>query len=350
MKVSEAKNRLDLIIGKSRVDMYKPLQVAETLYNSRKGIKIDFDKIDSYKNLSCKWRDEVSIRLLGKRCTSSAQFQHNIWNSNAFPPAVMKALDAENKAKKGAVENYIYHQLNTRLATVTSIIQYIRQSSPKTFDLPELLGMFVSGRGLRRSIDKAYEIITYGLFETVVVALDAIVTVSVPEERLKLLLEFEDLAKILLGVDSKTTSFSRPAHIYRVGVTNAADRGLDMWANFGPAVQVKHLTLDGSLASQIVDQVESDHIVVVCQQCEADVIRIVARQIGWGRRVLGIVTETELTEWYERCLRGKYAKELGTTLLNNLLTGFEAEFTQDSEVAGFILERGYTTARKGIWK
>ena len=45
-----------------------------------------------------------------------------------------------------------------------------------------------------------------------------------------------------------------PAHIYRVGVTNAADRGLDMWANFGPAIQVKHLTLDSNATQMIVDQ------------------------------------------------------------------------------------------------
>jgi type II restriction enzyme len=349
MNISDAKTRLDLIIGKSRVDMYKPMQVAETLFYSRNGTDINFDDIDSYKNLSCRWRDVVSIRLLGKRSTSSAQFQHNIWNANAFPPEVMKALDAENKANGGVVENYIYNQLSERLATVTSIIQYIRESTTESFDLTHLLSLFVSVSGLRRSIDKAYEIVTHGLFETIVVALEAQVTVSVPEKKIGLLEEFEDLAKILLGVDSKTTSFSRPAHIYRVGVTNAADRGLDMWANFGPAVQVKHLTLDGSLASQIVDQVESDQIVVVCRKCEADVIKIVAKQIGWGRRVMGIVTEAELTDWYEKCLRGKYATELGTTLLRNLLSGFEAEFTQDSEVAGFLLDRGYNTPRGGIW-
>ena len=32
---------------------------------------------------------------------------------------------------------------------------------------------------------------------------------------------------------------------------NAADRGLDMWANFGPAIQVKHLTLDESAVREI---------------------------------------------------------------------------------------------------
>ena len=40
------------------------------------------------------------------------------------------------------------------------------------------------------------------------------------------------------------TSFKSKANINRIGVTNAADRGLDMWANFGPAIQIKHLSLN----------------------------------------------------------------------------------------------------------
>ena len=48
----------------------------------------------------------------------------------------------------------------------------------------------------------------------------------------------------LLGLQEGKVGWEQPVHIYRVGVTNAADRGLDMWANFGPVIQVKHLTLN----------------------------------------------------------------------------------------------------------
>lgn len=131
------------------------------------------------------------------------------------------------------------------------------------------------------------------------------------------------------------------AHVFRVGVTNAADRGIDMWANFGPAVHVKHLTLNEDLASTIIDQVESDHIVIVCRDSDLKVIQTVAKQIGWGRRVRGIVRESELVAWYERCLRGKFANKLAKPLLQHLVEGLKSEFPQNSGASAFLTDRGY---------
>jgi type II restriction enzyme len=183
--------------------------------------------------------------------------------------------------------------------------------------------------------------VTYALFETVVVALGATVTVAVSDENLGLLREFSDLAKVLLGIDTFAPKRTDAAHIYRVGVTNAADRGLDMWANFGPAVQVKHLTLNPELAKHVVDQVESDHIVVVCRAAERDTIQIVTNQTSWGKRVRGIVTESDLNNWYERALRGEYSSALATPLLETLRNGFASEFPQSTELLEFFSNRGY---------
>jgi hypothetical protein len=151
-----------------------------------------------------------------------------------------------------------------------------------------------------------------------------------------------DLAQALLGLRSGETARQELAHIYRVGVTNAADRGLDMWANFGPAVQVKHLTLNSELAERIVDQVESDHVVVVCTDADATVIRTITKQIGWGQRVRAIVTESDLIRWYDKCLRGKFSNELGGPLLKHLSEGFKAEFPHNTRIHDFMKERGYT--------
>ncbi len=186
--------------------------------------------------------------------------------------------------------------------------------------------MFVKEAGIRRSIDKAYEIVVYSLFETIISALEAKVKISVSENSKPILQEFSDLAKVLLGVDENKLSWEQSAHIFRVGVTNAADRGLDMWANFGVAVQVKHLTLNEKIASSIANQVESDSIVIVCKDTEAKVIETVLKQIGYGARVRGIVKESDLVKWYERCLRGKFNDKLAKLLLERLLNGFEAEF------------------------
>lgn len=337
----QAKERLDAIIRKARVDLYKPIQIAEVLRRSRLSKDIDILEMETYRNPSCGWRDEVTERLLSKSSTSSARYQHDVWNPSAMPPKCLAVLDAENKRTKGGVERYIYLRFQERQGTVGALIALTNLADPKTFKLEALLELFVTSPGIRRSIDKAYEIVTHSLFETVVTSLRATVKVSVPPQSLGLLREFEDLTRVLLGVDASKAESQIEAHVYRVGVTNAADRGLDMWANFGPAVQVKHLTLDSNLATSIVDQVESDHIVVVCKDSDAGVIETVAKQIGWGRRIRGIVRESDLVSWYERCLRGKFAAQLAVPLMTNLVAGFKAEFPQNNTTAGFLSERGY---------
>ena len=41
-----------------------------------------------------------------------------------------------------------------------------------------------------------------------------------------------------------------------------------MWANFGMAIQIKHLSLTEELAENIVSSVSSDRIVIVCKESE----------------------------------------------------------------------------------
>ncbi len=343
--VQNAKDRLDSLIKKARVDMYKPIQIAEVLRQSRLHSEIDVNVLDTFRNLSLRWRDEVTKRLLGKVSTSSARYQHDVWNETAMPPHLLTILDKENKRTQGDVERYIYLRFSERQETVAGMIAFIEQATPKNFLLKELLEKFTQQAGIKRSVDKAYEIIAHSLFETVVSALQATIKVSVPDNSKKILGEFSDLAKVLLGVEAEKPSWEADAHIYRVGVTNAADRGLDMWANFGPAIQVKHLTLDGALAQSIVDQVESDHIVIVCRDADAKVIEVVAKQINWGRRIRGIVSESELIAWYERCMCGDNAVTLARPLLRRLSDGFKAEFPQAREIVAFLEERTYLLER-----
>jgi type II restriction enzyme len=68
---------------------------------------------------------------------------------------------------------------------------------------------------------------------------------------------------------------------------------------------------------------------------------MITQQIAWGRRVRGIVKESDLIEWYERCLRGKFKDKLASPLLQRLAEGFKAEFPQNDGLAEFISERGY---------
>lgn len=343
--LEQAKERLNYIIKIGRVDLYKPIQIAEVLFHSRTVGNIDALDLATYQNPSLKWRNEITLRLSGKISTSSARYQHDVWNPTAMPPNVLAILDTENKATNGAVERYIYLRYNERQGTVTNVISAIKNSSSDNFQLETLLNLFVTQSGIRRSIDKAYEIVVYSLFETIITSIEAKVKVSVLETSKPILQEFSDLTKVLLGIDDDDLSWEQQAHIYRVGVTNAADRGLDMWANFGVAVQVKHLTLNEKLANNISDQVESDSIIIVCKDAEAKVIETVLKQIGWGKRVRGIIKESNLVEWYERCLRGKFKSKLAEPLMKRLLISFESEFPHSLTLSEFLEERDYTNLR-----
>jgi hypothetical protein len=341
--INSAKACLDSIIRKGRVDLYKPIQIAEVLYRARTVGDIDVAQLETYRNPSIRWRDAASMVLVGKASSSSARYQHDLWNETAMPPAQLVFLNDENIRTGGLVERYIYSSFSERQATVGGIFTALEAAAPEEFHLDALLEMFQQSPGIKRSIDKAYELIVYALFETIVCALEAQVSVQVPDSKIELLQEFSDLAEALLGLTDGTTSWGGPAHVYRVGVTNAADRGLDMWANFGPAIQVKHLTLDEELAESIVDQIESDHIVVVYTTKDESAVRAIAKQIGWGKRVRAIVTEKDLIDWYEKCVRGQFAAELGPELLSALRAGFAAEFPQLGSVQLFMESRAYTT-------
>ncbi|MEI7988387.1 MAG: HaeII family restriction endonuclease [Chloroflexota bacterium] len=342
--LQEAKNRLDEIIQKGRLDFYKPIQIAEVLNRLRLDSTLDVNNITSYRNPSIHWRDEITVRFTGKKSTSSARYQHDVWNPTAMSPEFLSVLDGENERLGGVVERYIYRIYFARQHTIGQIIDYIENTSSQEFELRKLLDFFISDKGLRRSIDKAYEIVSYSLFETVVVALNAIIKLDVPEDRKILLNEFPDLAKVLLGLDKDQLTIQTTAHVYRVGVTNAADRGLDMWTNFGIAIQVKHLTLNNELAVSIIDQIESDNIVIVCTDADAQPIEAITRQIGWGKRVRGIIKESDLIDWYEKCLRGRFANDLTKPLKAQLLFSFRKEFPQTRSflLNDFFEERNYS--------
>ena len=354
MDIDEAKARLDFIINKTRSRYYKPIQIAEVLYRSRVYQDINVSEIESYRIKSKKWRDKICLKLINRINTSSSRFQDDIWNETAMPPDILEILDRVNKEYLGIVEKYIYSKFIEKQDVIVAIIEKIKlaSSSPEKFYLSEILNLFEKKPGMKRSIDKCYEIVTYSLFETIVTGLEAEITVTIPQEKSELLKEFADLAKVLLNVDVDRMQWTEPARIYRVGVTNAADRGLDMWANFGPAIQVKHITLrKEAVVKKIVDEVESDRIVIVCKDIEASVIETVIDQIAWGNRVRGIIKESQLIEWYELCLRGKFSDTLSPVLIELLIESFEAEFPEASEIAEFYQERGYAEiAPSKLWR
>ena len=346
----QAKAALDNVIKKSRVHLYKPIQVAEILYRDRVYKDINLLSLEDYRTKSKKWRDEVSIVLLGRVSTSSARFQDDLFNDNATPPAVLDILGRENRRTNGAVEAYIYSKFDNKHEQLSNALAYCLEANVETFEVKKFIDSFWNEPGLKRSLDKIYEIIVYALFSTLVDAMNLEVEVTVKEDAYPLLKEFEDFTQKVMCLDCSTPQHIQEARVYRVGVTNAADRGLDMYSNWGPAIQIKHLSLDISLAEGIVNSVSSDRIVIVCKDVEKDVIVSLLSQIGWRNHIQSIVTEKDLIKWYEKALRGSYSELLGEKLLYCLASEIAEEFPSVDNTPEIIKKRHYELISDSFWK
>jgi len=350
MTAQEAKSKLDRLIAISRVHLYKPIQIAEILHRHRSDpSSLDLRNLETYRNRSKQWRDEISVRLLRQRSTSSQKYQDNLFEANAIPPPVLAKLAEANQRTGGAVEVYIYQAFTARQQMLSDVAAFLARAKPATFVLRDLIAMFVKQPGLRRSVDKIYEIVVYALFESLVEAMNARVSLSVPKENVELVREFEGFTRLVLGISPEQLSISAPARLYRAGVTNAADRGLDIWCNFGPAVQVKHLTLTDEIAEELVEQITADSIVIVCKDAEEEPTTRILNQLGWKDRVRGVITQSELEEWYEKALRGKHKSRLADNLIKYLRMEFRNEFPRSSEIAQFMQERGYDKVAAVEW-
>ncbi len=301
--------------------------------------------MDTYRNISKRWRDEITKVLVGRISTSSQKFQDNLFEKNAMPPELLNELVEFNKKNDGLVENYIYHNLATRYNLVLTAIKYIEKSDTDTFDLNEFLSLFIHKPGLRRSIDKAYEITIYALFSTIVRALQAQIKISLGNPNKEILLDFKQFITLVLGLSENKVEITIPAKLFRVGVTNAADRGLDMWANFGPAIQVKHISLSEEMAEDVSENLTADKIIIVCLDGEAKTIEKVTKQLPFSDRIQGIITLSNLREWYKICLSKKYSATLGQDLLKDLKREFGFEFPATSAIEPFIKERAYESKK-----
>lgn len=337
-----AKNQLDTLIRKSRVHFYKPIQVAEILHRDRIERDIDLDDLESYRTSSRQWRDEISLRFVGRASTSSSRFQDNLFDANATPPSVLGRLGEINRRNDGAIEAYIYSAFRERLSQMSSGLSLVLQSDITSFRLKDFIEGFTHEPGLARSIDKIFEIVVYALFSTLLEVLDVKIGVHIDNINTTLLKEFSEFTEKVLGVSEETPERYQKAKVYRAGVTNAADRGLDMWANFGVAIQIKHISLTPDTVEDITSGISADRIIVICKECERDVLVSVLKQFGSTNRLQSVVTEEELEAWYEKAMRGQSAELIGDKVLQRLADEIKVEFPSvTSGFDDFFIERGY---------
>ena len=114
-----------------------------------------------------------------------------------------------------------------------------------------------------------------------------------------------------------------------------------MVANFGPAIQVKHLTLDVEAIDDICGEITADRIVIVCKDTDISILDAIIKQLGLQDRLQGIVTFSDLENWYNICLSPIYRNTLGSTLLADFIREFSIEFPSLDKMPNFLKLRGY---------
>lgn len=204
----QAKAALDAVIKKSRVHLYKPIQIAEILYRDRVFQDIDLLELEDYRTKSKRWRDDVCQVLLGRVCTSSAKFQDDLFNETAIPPVLINELGKENRRTNGGVEAYIYSRFTNKHGQLASALDYCLNSTKETFSVKQFIDSFWSEPGLKRSLDKIYEIVVYALFSTLVDALNLQVEISVDEANFDILQSF-GFAKMVMCLVSQIRVISK---------------------------------------------------------------------------------------------------------------------------------------------
>lgn len=352
MDTQTAKNHLDTVIRKARVHFYKPIQIAEILHRDRIVQDIVLEDLETYRTVSRKWRDEISLRFVGRISTSSARYQDNLFDANATPPAVLSRLGEINRDTEGAVEAYIYTALRTRMSQMISGLAYVLETDKTDFALKHFIESFIHEPGLSRSIDKIFEMVVYALFSTLLEVLQVKIGVQLDNVENTILSEFSDFTEKVLGVSKHTPQRYQDAKVYRVGTTNAADTGLDMWANFGVAIQIKHISLTSTVVENIRDTIAAERIIIVCKAAEKEVVVSVLQQFGGAGRIQSVITEDELEGWYEKALRGPSSDIIGDKILQKLANEIEVEFpSTTAEFTEFFKTRDYERFTDvGFWE
>ncbi|MEQ1715334.1 MAG: HaeII family restriction endonuclease, partial [Hyphomicrobium sp.] len=131
-------------------------------------------------------------------------------------PEALAALGDHNKSTNGEVEVYIYRMFEAKVSSIGAILALIRKATTETFDLAALVETFERKPGLKRSIDKVFEITVYALFSTVVRALRLQVSLTVGHPDPKLVDDFGDFLEKVVGLKKGTTSLVLDASLFRL--------------------------------------------------------------------------------------------------------------------------------------
>ena len=339
MNLKDARERLDSLIRKSRVHFYRPIQVAEVLHQCRLGVIRSVKKIEDYRVRSKHWRDEVSRRILGRVCNSSAAYQDSIFDDGKCSPEALQALADYNNSSGGVVEAYVYGRFRSTSDQVAAVSDYVDKCQPKDLSIAAMLTRFDNSSQLGRSADKVFEICVAALLATMTEAIKLKVRLEWDEKAAESGAEQELLRAVLGGKPVSGDAFI-PARSFRVGSTNAADGGVDIATNFGVVVQIKRRELDLDLVRTAVEAVSAPRLLLACESYAKAALAAYASRIA-------LLDMGVLESWFKACVSGSSAP----VVKQKIVDGLNAEFPSVRSFTQFMRDRRYDTIRlPADWK
>ena len=329
---NESIKKLNKLIQKSRLHFYKPIQIAEILFHHRTEKSINLNSLESYRNISKKWRDNVTSKLVGSISTSSQKFQDNIFDKNAISPHTLNELGKINE-ESGEVEKYIYRLISLKFENLEKIVNLCKDK--KNFDLKKLIDTARNDNDLKRSIDKVYEVIVYSLMSELLKDLELNIKLEISSKKIDE--KYMKYNQSFLNFDTKKKTTSK---VFRAGVANAADGGIDLWSNFGWVIQVKHLNLDKETFKKIIKRQDCEKIIIVCREIDFDYKNELKKL---NNDKVSILNESDLIDIYKVVMQDN---QLIDDFLHKIIKNLNEEFPMIGNknlIDKFFLSRGYIT-------
>lgn len=330
MKFDLALQQLDRVISLSRVEMYKPIQIAETLREFTLNKSFTPTSLETYRSLSRDLRNKVTLELIGKVSTSSMRYQDDVWNPSALPPAALSTLTSFNRNHE--VEEYIYQHVyakSLQMIEIRKILDEIKGSEEvksifRLFDTP----------GLRSSADRLFEVFALAVLQTQIEKSNFTFTLSGDSKSIAGLTG-KKLISIAQGEGNQLK-------LAKMGHTNAADAGLDIWTNFGVVISVKNYFLNLDLFRKVLDDTPVGLLVIICESTNSIVEKELKRVAD--KREVVLITSEELLSDVELLLKDS---SLSKVFIRKLITFYDKEFPLAVTLEGFMKKRSYKIAPPG---
>ena len=340
---AEALRRLDKLIDKGHVQFFKPIIVAEMLHASRMQ-GADLSDRKRIKAIGSERMKIIALRLYYRHVDLNYGYIGGIFDDDKLTPPMLLALASINKAD-GEIERRIYTAMQGRWSAYRPFFLRWSRPNPQTFSIGDFIAGFDKLDKIGNVKGKLYEIVVYALFQCVIDFLNARVTFAVDPKRAPLLDRLESFAEVVLGLESNEITLTQKARVFRAGRAHASDSGIDMWANFGPVVQVKHQSsgsMNISTAEKVAGPVRCDRLVLICRRkTKKDAEEF--RDLMEAKSYVRIIDEERVVSWYDEVFTNGEFADVRVPIATTISAELAGEFPIPSEdkLRTFFAERDY---------